>query len=175
MAFQCFCLLVCWVQSLPFGGHVPLHGGLVRPSASVHRTSIQPIEATSATKHLTFSRSIVEANLIGKGEINFSARRRNRNGLSVRSSLRISPILVLHRRRWKVNEIAKLNRKGSAVRGVFDGGKKKEGQRRAGLDFFSEGIIKWAGNYCFPSLPPCPTLITFALVIPVSYFTCGIP
>ena len=54
---------------------------------SVHRTSIWPTEATSATKHLTFSRSIVEANLIGTGEINFSARRRrrNRNGLSVRS------------------------------------------------------------------------------------------
>ena len=78
-------------------------------------------------------------------------------------------------RRWKVNEIAKLNRKGSAVRGVFDGGKKKEGQRRAGLDFFSEGIIKWAGNYCFPSLPPCPTLITFALVMPKIDFICGIP
>ena len=50
--------------------------------------------------------------------------------------------------RWKVNEIAKLNRKGSAVRGVFDGGK----EERAEPGFFSEGIIKWAGNYCSPSL-----------------------
>ena len=116
---------------------------VVRPSV---RPSIWPIEATSATKHLTFSRSIVELYRKRRNKFLGSPPTTAAAATATSSSPRISPISA---RRSKVNEIAKLNRKGSAVRGVFDGGWKRA--ERAGI-FFSEGIIKWAGNYCFPSL-----------------------
>ena len=137
------------VARLSPAGHVPLRGGRVVSASSVRpsvRPSIWPIEATSATKHLTFSRSIVELYRKRRNKFLGSPPTTAAAATATSSSPRISPISA---RRSKVNEIAKLNRKGSAVRGVFDGGWKRA--ERAGI-FFSEGIIKWAGNYCFPSL-----------------------
>ena len=149
MAFQCFCLLVCWVQSLPFGGHVPIRGGLVRPSV---RPSYVHLADRSHICHKTLNIQQIDR----RSELD--RKRRNKFPGSPPKpqralSVRISPISALRRRRWKVNEIAKLNRKGSAVRGVFDGGKKKEGQRRAGLDFFRKVSSNGLEITVFPPFP----------------------
>ena len=56
-------------------------------------------------------------------------------------------------RRWKVNEIAKLNRKGTAVRGVFDGGKEEEEREgRESLDFFRKVSSNGLEITVFPPL-----------------------
>ena len=54
-----------------------------------------------------------------------------------------------------INEIAKLNRKGSAVRGVFDGGKEEEEEGREGresLDFFRKVSSNGLEITVFPPL-----------------------